>query len=839
MNFILKMAWRDSRTARRSLLLAAFSIVLGIAALTAIGSFTANLRRAVGDQAKQLLGADLAVSSRQPLPQDVERRLAALGGAQAREVAFTSMLVLPAGGRTRLVQVRAVEGGFPFYGEFATEPAGAAARLRGENGAAILEDTLVAQFGLKPGDPVRLGQGVFTVAGALKKIAGDSVAAGWFAPRVFVPLRALPATGLVRPGSIVRYRTLLKLPPGRDADALAAELKRQFPEARLETETVAGRQRELGRTLDNVGAFLSLTGFVALLLGAIGVASAVQVYVQQKLATVAVLRCLGASARQGFGIYALQGLALGVIGATLGAALGVGVQLALPALVRGLLPLPVEFFIAWPEVARGAGAGLAVCVMFTLLPLLAVRRVPPLAALRADFAGEEARPDAWRAGLIALIAVAVTALAMAQAPRPLVGLGFAAALGASFGLLAGLARLVAWAARKFSPRRAPYVWRQGLANLHRPRNRTVLLMVSLGLGAGLMLTLVLTRATLLGQLRASGGRTNLLFFDIQDDQIAPLEKLLAAAGAPVRSAAPVVTMRLLTVRGRPVAELLADKGGPVPAWTLRREYRSTFRGQLVATEKLAAGKFDGRAAPGAAVAPVSVEAGLAKDMRLGLGDTLEFDVQGVPVKTRITSLRTVDWRRMEPNFFVVFPEGVLEDAPKTWLAAVRAASPADSARVQQAVTEAFPNVSAIDLALVLQTLDGIFSKAEFVVRFMVLFTVATGVVVLAGAVLSGRSQRLHESVLLRTLGATRAQLVQIQLAEYALLGALAAVTGGGLAVAAEWLLARFVFEAPLVAPPLALLGGAAGVTAVTVATGWLANRGAAGLPPLEVLRRET
>jgi len=840
MNFILKMAWRDSRAARRRLLLAAFSIVLGIAALVAVGSLSANLRQAIGEQAKQLLGADLVVTARQVLPAEVENYLGTLGGEVARGVTFTSMMVLPASdGQTRLVSVRATEGGFPFYGEFITEPAGALERLRGESGAAILEDTLIAQFGVKPGDPVKLGGVTFIVAGAVKKVPGESMASGLFAPRVFVPLRAVPATGLLNAGSIARYEAFVKLPPGSDAEKLAGELKEKFAGARLRVETVAGRQRELGQTMGNVDSFLSLVGFIALLLGAIGVASAVQVYVRQKLATVAVLRCLGATARQSFAIYLVQGLALGVVGAVVGAALGVAVQLALPLLAGDLLPVRVEFFVSWLAVARGAGMGLAICFLFTLLPLLSVRRVPPLAVLRAGFADGAGQRDGWRVALLVVIALAIAAFLVAQAPRPAIGLGFAAGLGVSFGFLFGFARLLSWTVRRFFPKNAPYVWRQGLANLYRPNNRTVLLLVSLGLGSGLLLTLVLTRATLLGQLRHDqGDRPNLMFFDIQDDQKDPLETLLATEGAPVRVSAPVVTMRLVAVKGRRVEELLRDKNSNLPGWTLRREYRSTYRARLVGTEKLVGGKFAARAEPGESVIPISVEEGLARDMQLKLGDELVFDVQGVSMTTKITSLREVDWRRMEPNFFVVFPEGVLEEAPKFYLAAVRVATAVDSARVQRAVTRAFPNVSAIDLALVLQTLDGVFSKIEFVVRFMVLFTVATGVVVLAGAVLSGRSQRLREAVLLRTLGATRAQLVKIQLVEYLVLGVLAALIGGALAVTAEWLLARFVFKAPLVVPPLALVISVASVAGVTVITGWLANRGVADHPPLEVLRRE-
>jgi putative ABC transport system permease protein len=360
----------------------------------------------------------------------------------------------------------------------------------------------------------------------------------------------------------------------------------------------------------------------------------------------------------------------------------------------------------------------------------------------------------------------------------------------------------------------------------------------------LILTLNLTRSTLLRQISYSGGggRPNLLFFDVQDDQIAPLGRTLAALGAPILQQAPIVTMKLAAIKGQPVAEILRDRsarGGHGPGWALTREYRSTFRGELAPTEKVVAGQFEGRVPAGATVVPVSVEQGLARELGLQLGDELDWDVQGVTVKTRVGSLREVEWRRLEPNFFVVFPLGALEAAPKFYVAAARAATPAESARAQQAVVREFPNVSAIDLALVLETLDNIFSKVSFVVQFMALFTVATGVIVLAGAILAGRFQRIRENVLLRTLGATRRQLVQIQLVEYAILGVLAVVVGGGLAVLGNFLLAKFVFETAAVAPVLPLLGAMAAVCAVTLLTGWIANRGVADHPPLAVLRQET
>lgn len=882
MTFILRLAWRDSRASRRRLLLFSLSVVLGIGALVAVGSLGANLARAIDDQAKGLLGADLVVTSRAELGAAARAHLDSLGAERAREKSFSSMMTLPrAEGAARLVNVRALEGAFPFHGDFTTVPADAPARLRAGGAVVVVEETLLRQYGVAVGDPVKLGRTTFTVVGALQRLPGESSAvSATIAPRALIPWSELEATGLAERSVLFRHRTFVRLPEGTDPAEVERDMRRRFLGEGLGFDTVAERKRNLGRVLENIEGFLGLVGFVALFLGAIGVASAIHVYIRQKIPTVAVLRCLGATARQAFGVYLVQGLALGLVGAVLGAALGVLVQRVMPGLLRDVLPIDVVFFIAWPSVARGMGAGLVISVLFTLLPLLAVRNVSPLVALRSAYAERATGlADPWRLAVLGFIVLAVAGFAVWQTGRPRDGLAFTAVLAAGFGVLAGLARLTVWGTRRWFPRRAPYVVRQGVANLHRPQNRTVLLLLSLGLGAFLMLTLFLTRTTLLREIQVSGGagRANLLFFDIQDDQIEGLKRTAAAAGAPVTVHAPIVTMKIASVRGKPVEELIREnaarrppgkvepvvapegdvapkerfggerggrKGDPArsggaPAWALRREYRSTYRPALEVSERLVAGTFTGRVEPGEAVVPVSVEEGLFREMGLRLGDEIEWDVQGVPIRTRVGSVRAVEWRRIEPNFFVVFPEGVLEPAPKFHVAAMRATDADHSARVQRAVVAAYPSVTAIDLALVLRTVDEIFGKVAFAIEFMAAFTVLTGVIVLAGAILTGRYQRIRETVLLRTLGATRRQLVGIQLVEYAILGLLAAVVGGGLAVAGNTLLARFLFR---IEPGLSwgvLAGGVLAVCAVTVLTGLLANRGITRHPPLEVLRQET
>ncbi len=843
MNFIFKMAWRDTRASRRRLLLFSLAIVLGVASLVAVGSLRENLRTAIEEQTKTLLGADLVVTSRAKLDGEAAKFITGLGGEQSREVAFNSMLVVPgANGRTRLVQVRALEGGFPFYGNFVTLPAGQRGALT-ETATAILEDSLMIQFGLKPGDKIKLGGTEFTLVAGLKEVPGESAAVATLAPRVFIPLNAAAGTGLLKEGSLARYRVYFKFPAGVDVEKLVADLRNRFRELRLGFDTVEERKRDLGQSIRNVNSFLSLVGFASLFLGAIGVASAIQAHIRLKVPTIAVLRCLGASAWKSFSIYLVQGLGLGLAGAGVGALLGLAVQMVLPGLLKDFLPFAFEFSISWAAFGRGLGAGLVVSVLFALLPLLEIRRVSPLLTLRSAFVDLGGKRRDWLQLMLFVVIIGVVfAFAVWQTGRVRWGGGFTAALLLGFGILAGVSRMISWLARRFTPRGLPFAWRQGIANLYRPNNRTTLLLVSLGMGTFLMMTLYLSRETLLGQLRFVGGndRPNLMLFDIQDDQVEPLKKILQANGAPARQEAAIVTMRISSIKGREVAELLKTGESHVPAWTLRREYRSTYRDRLSDTEKIVGGKFEGQTEPGATHVPISLEEGLARDLQVKLGDEIVFDVQGIPLKTRVGSLRQVDWRRMQPNFFVVFPEGVLDDAPKFHVMALRAESAEQSARIQQAVVREQPNVSALDLSLIMQALDKVYSKASFVVEFLALFTVVTGAIVLAGAVLIGRHQRVRESVLLRTLGATKAQVNRIMFAEYLALGTLGAAVGAVLAVGANWALAYFVFEVKWAIPSFTVLaGGWAVVSAMTLTTGLLSNRGICDHPPLAVLRQET
>ena len=834
------MAWRESRSSRRRLLLFSSSIVLGVAALVAIGGLRASLELAIAEQAKTLLGADLAVSSRRAFTKVEEDFFRSLGGEQAREVVFSSMIHFPKSDGTRLVQVRALGGRYPFYGRLESAPEVAAEQLYQGRGV-IVDESVATQFGVSLGDAVRIGELTTALTGTLQKVPGETPAFATLAPRVYLPMVDLAKAKLLGEGSLARHRIYFRFPAGTDVKKLVAEIQPRLSQMRLSHETVATRQQDLGESLNNLTHFLNLVGFIALLLGGVGIASAIHVHIKQKLASVAVLRCLGASAGQTFAVYVAQAAALGGVGVLAGGALGAGVQHVLPRVLADFLPLKISLEMHWWPLLQGMGAGLAICLLFALLPLLAVRRVSPLVVLRAGFAeADDQRRDPALWLVNGLLVAGVVGFAISQSQRWYHGVGIAAGLGVAFGALALVAKLIVWGGRRVMRPQWPFVWRQGLANLYRPNNRTVMLMLSLGLGTFLMLTLYLTHATLLRELfpEQGGTRANAILFDVQPDQREAVAGLVRELGLPLFGQAPVVTMRLHTVKGQPVEALLNDKTRTIPNWVLRREYRSTYREQLVDSERLVGGAWVSRAEADAAVVPVSLEDGIAKDLQVKLGDELEFDVQGLTVKTRVASLRKVDWRRVQANFFVVFPAGVLEAAPGFYILTTRINSAAESARLQKAVVKNFPNVSTIDLTIVLQTLDGLLTKVSFVLRFMAFFTVATSLIVLGGAVLTGRYQRIQESLLLRTLGASRAQIRRILFAEYLLLGLFAGLTGVLLALGASWALAAFVFKvsfAPSLWPNVIAL---AGVSALTVVTGLATSWGIANHPPLEILRAE-
>src|SRR5947209_1782154 len=516
-------------------------------------------------------------------------------------------------------------------------------------------------------------------------------------------------------------------------------------------------------------------------------------------------------------------------------------QRIFPAILKSFITIPIDVSIAWQPIIRGMLLGFAICILFALPALLRFRRLSPLLILRADVAEQSRRADPVVRLIYLIIAASVTAFAITQTDTWKRGLIFAGVLGLAFAIFAGMAKLLMLGVRKFYPQRWSFAARQGLANLYRPNNRTLLLTIALGLGTFLLLNLYLSREVLLAQFRSIdlNNQPNIFLFDIQPDQTEGVADLVRSLGLPVIQQAPIVTMRLTEIKGRSVADLLAEPARKMPEWELQREYRCTYRETLANTEKIVAGKWIGRIdyKPGDVV-PISIDKEIAHDFGATIGDELVFDVQGVPIRTKIASTRDIDWKRFQTNFFVVFPAGVLEGAPTFNVLVSRVPDAAASAQLQSAVVAKFSNVSALDLTSVIQTVDSILTKVALVIRVMSLFTVGAGIIVLASTIWSGRYQRLKESVLLRTLGASRAQIWKILCAEYLIFGLLASCTGILLAVASSWGLARFVFKLDYAPSMWPLLIAATSVSALTVAIGLLTSRGIGSTPPLEILRAE-
>ena len=532
-------------------------------------------------------------------------------------------------------------------------------------------------------------------------------------------------------------------------------------------------------------------------------------------------------------------------GSALGAALGVLAQRLLPGLLAGLLPVDVQLVLSPAAVALGIGMGLWVALVFALIPLLAVRRVSPLAALRRDVEPAGRRwLDPWRLAAAAALAISVVVLARLQVGSWRKGAAFSAGVAVALLALWGASWLLIRAARRWLPAGWPYVWRQGLANLHRPANQTATVVLAIGFGAFLLGTLFLVQYNLLRTLRITGGpaRPNLVLFDIQPDQLAAVDSTLAAGGYQAVGPVPIVPMRIQSIKGRPVLVAPADtldqdggERGPQDNWALRREYRSTYRDTLVASEKLVAGRWWTR---GAGPTQISVERDLARELGVGVGDEIVWDVQGVPLTTRVASLREVDWARFEPNFFVVFAPGALEGAPQTYVTLTRVDGAGARGLLQRRIAERLPNVTSVDLSTVQETLERLIDRVVLAIRFMALFTLGTGTLVLVGALATSRFQRIREGALLRTLGATRAQLFRIVLSEYLSLGLLAAAVALVLAGVAGWALARFVFDGTFTLPVGPLAGLGAAVVLLTVVVGLANSREVLRRPPLEVLRAE-
>ncbi len=874
------LTWRESRSARRRLLLYMSAISLGVAALVAIDSFAANVTRSIREQSRALLGGDISFTSRRPFSPEQQAILDSVkvkyGAEYSRIVTFPSMALIPRSGGTRLVQVRAVGSNYPLYGVITTEPANGLAAL--QSGPNVLVDpSLLVSLNARVGDTLSLGLGRFVIAGVLKDVPGSPGVAEIIGPRVIIPERYLPETQLLVFGSTAEYDMLARIPTGGDPQKIVISLRPSLDRTQLRAVSATRSEENTTEAIQELSEFIGIVGLVALLLGGVGVASGVRAFVSRKIDTVAILRCLGASSGQVLAMYVAQAAAMGLIGALAGAALGVLVQFGLPSVFGDFLPVDVKVTLEPRAIVTGILVGGWIALIFSLRPLLALRNVSPLQTLRRDADSEILRMrwnDVPRVLVNVALVASVVAITVLRSSEIQQGLWISAATLGVLGILTLSAIFLSWVARKTLRQRWPYVVRQGVANLYRPANQTQSVILSLGFGAFLITTLYLVQSNLLNrfEISAAGSEANLVFFDIQDDQFAGVDSLVRSRGRVLQTA-PVVTMRIAEINGRRSEDIVAQervrraadslararggavadsaekaadarrRGGPGqpagrPSWALRREYRSTYRDKVTSGEKLVDGKWFGASAlsSDSDTGEVSLEKEVAGELNVKLGDVITWNVQGVEIPTRLTSLREVTWARFEPNFFAVFSPPTMRSAPKQHviLASVEG-NPVVSA-LQRDIVLRYPNVSSVDLSLIRETIERIVTKVSTAVRFMALFSLAMGIPVLFSAVAATRRDRIREGVLLKTLGATRGQIMRILLAEYALLGLLGSLTGMVLAIGGGWALTHYVFEAeftPALVPAFLIAGA---MLALTIAIGLLAGRDVFRETPMSALR---
>ncbi len=834
------MAWRESRTQRGRLVLFLSCISLGVAALVAINSFGYTLRSAIDDQAKELLGSDLMFESRMEFSDEILALADSIGGHRTKEIQFNSMVRSAKDGETRLARIRAIEPDFPFYGELETVPR---ERNRIETGRshALVDQTLFYQLNLERGDTLIIGNQSYVIDAEVTGIPGESAVAGLTGPRVFIPLNDIASSGLLDRGSQVFRYIHFRFDDGRDAEALKTEIEATLEANRVRAETPESRKEDFGEAFLNLTRFLNLVGFIALLLGGIGVASAVHTYIRQRLGGIAVLRCLGASSRQTFAIYLVQVIMMGLAGALVGSVIGAGLQYYLPVLMDDFIPVDLEPGLAFLPVLQGIIIGTVAASLFALLPLVAIRDVSPLLTLRsAEQSGQTGSARGLRTIIASILALLIIAFSIQQTGRVDYGLGFAGGVFAAFGLLYLTALGLIKLAKKLIRPGMPYLLRQGISNLYRPNNQTVILLLAVGFGTFLIGTLYMTRDVLIDQVRLTQqeSRANLVFYDIQTNQLEPAKTKLKDRGMPIVQEVPIVTMRMREINGEPLESIRDSGDRTVPDWIYARELRVTHRDSLTRGEEIVKGNFQSTF-DGEGVIPISMAKGMAEQMDLDLGDRINFELQGVVFETEITSLREVEWQQVQPNFIFVFPSGVLEDAPQFHVLVTNAESRQVSAEIQSQMIAELPNVSALDLELILETVDEILGKVGYVIQFMALFSVFTGLVVLFGAIMTSRYQRLKETVLLKTLGASSRQVTAILAVEYAVLGLLSALTGLILATAATWVLALVVFEVPFITTWQPILVTLVAVVLLTLLIGSLNSRGVYRKPSLETLRAET
>jgi putative ABC transport system permease protein len=817
----LRFARRELRGGVRGFRVFLACLALGAFAIAAAGSTRTAVEAALAADAQGLLGGDLLLrQTYRVLTEDQRAALTAHGRlSESREMRAMAR----AGDRQALVELKAVDAAYPLYGALRLAPdrplGSALARDADGRWGAVAEPALVDRLGLAVGDTLRLGEATLVLTAVIAHEPDRVASVVSFGPRLMVGEAALADTGLLQPGSLVHGISRLRVTDGTDPGALGQSLLVRFPDAAFQMRTTEDAAPGLQRFLGDIALFLTLVGLTALLVGGIGVANAVRAYVDGRARTIAVLKMLGAPAAMVFRIYLLQIGALALLGVAVGVAAGALAPWALSGVLAGLLPVAVGGGPYLRPLVEATAFGLLTALVFGLWPLSRTRGIPAAALFRA--AAQSGLPPPRGAVVLAIAvgALALAGLTVATADRPGVALGFvlgALAALAVFRLAAhGLTRL----ARAATARPGVRVgWRLALANLHRPGAPTASVVLSLGLGLSVLVTVALIEANLNRQIgeRMPEDAPAFFYIDIQPAQRAPFRAAVAGvAGAKVVRMADMIRGRIVALNGRPVDEASVD---PDVRWAVRGDRGLT----TAATPPPGALLTQGEWWPADYTGPplFSVAAGIAHGLGLGLGDTVTVNVLGRTITGTVANLREVDWATLSMNFAFVASPGALSAAPRTWIATV-AAPPGREAAIERAVTAVAPNASAIRVREALATVQGVLEAAGQAVRATAAITLVAGGLVLAGAIAAGHRRRIYDAVVLKVLGARRGDILRAYLIEYGLMGLATGLLAAATGTLAAWAVLAQVMHADWAWMPGVTAAVLTTCVALTLAGGFL------------------
>ena len=830
----LTIARRELRGGVRGLWIVLLCLALGVGVIAAVGTLRAAVDAGLASDGRALLGGDLEIDGgSQPLPDQLPAWLRDHAAVVSQTTQMRSMLVAPDGQR-QLVELKAVDSKWPLVGQAGTDPSEPipdALRLNDETFGLLAERVVLDRLGLHRGDDVRLGTATFRVAGTLTHEPDRVATAAILGPRVLISTAALPSTGLVSPGAMVRYAIRLTTP---DPSNLARDLREAFPNQGLRIRDPSDAAPGVSRFIDQTALFLTLVGLTSLLVGGIGVANGVRAWLDARARTIATLRCLGASSRLVFAVCLIQVMALAAGGIVVGVAAGATLPLIGARFLSPILPVPPVLGLYPRPLLLAATYGLLIALCFALWPLGRAARIPGAALFRDALLPDSTRPSFILIATNAALALLLVGLTVLTATDRMFALYFCVSAGLTLALFRGGGSALMWLARLAPRSRWPSV-SLGVSNLYRPGAPTPLLLLSAGLGLSTLAAVALIQGNMQHQIQEQlpTNAPSFFFVDIQNDQLARFESIVRAQpGVEAMHQVPSLRARIVAVKGVPVDSAVVT---PETAWALRGDRGLTYAASPPDGTRLVDGKWW---PPGYEGPPlVSFDASLARGWHIGIGDILRVNVMGRDIDLQVANLRDVAWQSLSINFFMVASPGLLGRAPHTHIATVRI-DDADQGNLLRAVTDALPNVTGIRVEDVLAAVATLLNQVAAALTATGALTLLAGTFVLVGAVAAGQRRRVREAVILRTLGATRIQIRAAWLTEFGILGVVAGLIAAIVGSAASFAVAHYITHTVWIFLPFTLICTLAGALALMLLFGYAGTAVALRARPAPLLRNE-